>query len=587
MIIFGRVALMALLAAVPTKRSSESEPPRAETYFHYLAGSLASLERDSRRALEHFRFASHLDPQSTSLMLRQAQELAEIGDNDSAKEILPRVSQEQEDNSEYQLLVSRLASQELDVDASVKALDRAIEIFKKEDNQHKLRETILTKVALLADFKKYPECVETLTSYLKREPDDEIAYYFLGKIHSVFQNREAAKRAYRKAIDLRPNFSAAARSLGMQLELEGKLQDAFKVYEQSAEVGGADDETYQKLINLSLILENYEGALRYLKQYLTIQPDDAQAMLRAGLIHFKLREFAEAKEIFENLLKKPDVAEDRVHFYLASVLEELGNLQDSVDHYLKVSEASDYFVESRLQASYLLSEKIKNDELSLSTLEQAVRTKGDDADLIVALANQYEKKSQVAKGLDLLVKSNERFKDNEKLLFLLGVFQEKSGALDHSIATMKKVLVLNPNNPHALNHIGYSYTERNTNLSEAEQLLIKAIQLAPDNGFILDSLGFLYYKMGKYKRASEFLEKANRLAPGQVVILEHLADTYKKLGREKDALAVYRQIMGWSAKSAPIQTSSISLDTHKESETRAVQDRVRTKIAAITSEDPN
>jgi len=505
-----------------------------------------------------------------------------MGEVESARQVLHQAASDHKGNTEYHLLDSRIASQELDVDRAVSALDRALELFRKESNDLKIRETVLTKVAILADFKRYDQCVATLQKYLKSEPTDEIAYYFLGKIHSVFQNREESKKAYRRALSLRPGFSAASRALGLQLELEGRLKDALAIYERAAESGSADEELFQKLINLSLILEDYSTALKYLNNYLLLKPEDTQAQLRVGLIQFKLKNYDDAKRVFENLLKTSDVAEDRIRFYLGSVYEEVSDFERAIDNYLLVKSESDYYAEARIQASYLFDKKILKPEVALTSLKEAVDVKPENADIVIALANQYDSMKKFKEAASLLKSANERFKDHEKILFLLGVLEEKIDDQDASVKTMKMVLAVNPNNPHALNHIGYSYVQRNINLAEAETLLKRAVQIAPDNGFIIDSLGWMYFKMGQYKKAAQYLEKANKLAPGQIVILEHLADSYKKLGREKEALAVYRQIMGWSAREN--ETAEVK---PPDAETQAVQERVKTKIASIDPQAPN
>jgi tetratricopeptide (TPR) repeat protein len=130
---------------------------------------------------------------------------------------------------------------------------------------------------------------------------------------------------------------------------------------------------------------------------------------------------------------------------------------------------------------------------------------------VLALASHYDRTQKFQEGIELLSNAATKFKDNEKILFTLGVFEEKGGLEDKALPTMKRVLLMNPNNPHALNHIGYTYVDRNESLDEAEMYLKKAVQLAPDNGFIMDSLGWLFHKRGKFQKAAEVLEKANKV----------------------------------------------------------------------------
>ena len=572
---------MPVLFAQSSLKDSESG---SQKYYHFILGTLASLKKDPKSALEHFRFAYHLDPASTTLLLKQAQELVELGQIESAKSLLENIAPHQAENVEYHLLISKIAAQELDMKRALEAMDQATFLYREESNFLKVREMTLSKVALLADFKMYQECISTLENYLKGDPNDEVAYYFLGKVHGIFQNREGAKKAFRKALELRPEFNAAARSLGLQLELEGNIKEAFKVYKLAVDNGSADEELYQKLVNLALIVEDFSTALYYLKVYLTLNPNDSASRLRAALIHFKLEQYQDARLMFESLKKNKDVAQDRISFYLGAALVELNEFQTAVNEYKLVGSDSEYYLEAVLESSMLLNQRLSKPSEALEVLKAAYAQKDKEPEIILALAQQLERGQQTQEGLKLLSKASADLKDHERILFMLGVFQDKTGNFDASVATMRKVVQINPNNPHALNHIGYSFVDRGMNLAEAEELLTKAVQLAPDNGFIVDSLGWLYFKLGKYSKAAKLLEKANELSPGQVVILEHLADTYKKMGRDKEALAVYRQIMEWSNVRAQ---DNVASDETIDPETQAVQDRVRTKIVSLDSNHSN
>jgi tetratricopeptide (TPR) repeat protein len=541
-------------------------------------GTLASLDKDHRTALQHFQYASHLNPQSSSLRLSQSREFVELGQVDQAKGLLAQFSDQLKDSADYQVLVSKIASRELDVETASTAMDQAIAIYRRDGNDHKAREQVLAKVALLADFKRYEECIVTLQDYLKIEPSDEVAHYFLGKIYSVFQKRDEAKAAYRESINARPNFGASYRALGQILELEGSIPEAAQIYQSALENGVVDEDIYQKLVNLALILEDYPRALSALEGLLAIQPNDPSSQLRAGLIHFKLKNFDQARDAFRSLVGHPDISQDRVLFYLAASHEELKEWQPSAETYEKIPLESDYFSEARIQAANTWSENLKSPERAITLLQDALKLKPKQLDISLSLAAHFEKSERYQDGIELLSSLSESHPGHERVLFMLAALQDKAGHREQSIQTMKRVLEINPNNAHALNHIGYTLTLMKKDLDEAEIALKRAIQLEPENGFIMDSLGWLYYQKGQFKKSAEILERANALAPGQLVILEHLADAYHQMGRTREALAVYRQIMGWSKDESP--------ESAEDAETKEVQERVKTKIASLDSKEP-
>jgi Tfp pilus assembly protein PilF len=88
------------------------------------------------------------------------------------------------------------------------------------------------------------------------------------------------------------------------------------------------------------------------------------------------------------------------------------------------------------------------------------------------------------------------------------MLQEKTGRFEDSIRTMEKVLAIDPQNADALNFIGYSYADRGLRLDEAEEMIVQALKLKPDNGYILDSMGWVLFKKGKVAGALQYLKKA-------------------------------------------------------------------------------
>jgi Flp pilus assembly protein TadD len=108
---------------------------------------------------------------------------------------------------------------------------------------------------------------------------------------------------------------------------------------------------------------------------------------------------------------------------------------------------------------------------------------------------------------------------------------------------MRKVVALDPEDANALNYLGYTYADLGIKLDEAETLVEKAMEFKSDDGYITDSLGWVYYQQGRYEEAVEVLEKAVELVSDDSIILEHMGDAYLKVGRKKDALAFYRKAL--------------------------------------------
>ena len=112
-----------------------------------------------------------------------------------------------------------------------------------------------------------------------------------------------------------------------------------------------------------------------------------------------------------------------------------------------------------------------------------------------------------------------------------------------SIAEMEKILKIDPESAEALNFIGYSYADRGIKLNKAETMIQKALKLKTGDGYITDSLGWVYFKKNNLKLAIKYLKKASDSLPNDPTIAEHLGDAYAKAGRFKDALKTYRRAL--------------------------------------------
>jgi Flp pilus assembly protein TadD len=118
---------------------------------------------------------------------------------------------------------------------------------------------------------------------------------------------------------------------------------------------------------------------------------------------------------------------------------------------------------------------------------------------------------------------------------------------------MQRAIQINPSNAAALNYLGYTYAEMGTRLDEAESLVRRALAIEPDDGFYVDSLGWVYYQRGDFQSARQHLERAVELAGDDPTVTEHLGDVYERLHMYDEALRVYRDALARSTESDQIR----------------------------------
>lgn len=135
-------------------------------------------------------------------------------------------------------------------------------------------------------------------------------------------------------------------------------------------------------------------------------------------------------------------------------------------------------------------------------------------------------------------------------LLMLSSAQERAGDTKGAEETLRQVLAKDANNPTALNNLGYFLTERDQKLEEARDMIERAVRAEPQNPSFLDSLGWVYYKLGKLKEAERYLSDAARRNPTSATIQEHLGDLFKKLGQQEKANASWRKALSLAAEAA-------------------------------------
>jgi tetratricopeptide (TPR) repeat protein len=164
-------------------------------------------------------------------------------------------------------------------------------------------------------------------------------------------------------------------------------------------------------------------------------------------------------------------------------------------------------------------------------------------ELYEAAARLYDRQGKHGEAIALLSRGLTKRPRDEALLYALGAAYERGGEVQKSLEKMRAVLDINPDNANALNFIGYTLADKGLDNSEAERLVSRALELKPDQGAYLDSLGWVYFRRGDYGRAVEWLEKASAAAPGEPTIDEHLGDAYMRVSRQNDAAEAYRRAL--------------------------------------------
>lgn len=451
-------------------------------------------------------------------------------------------------------------------------------------------------------------------------------YSALGAAYEQRKDYKNAIDAYKHAIVLDRDNLDAIRGLAENEMNDGQFDAALQQYKVIADSNPEDAQTYVRMADIYRRQGKYDKALENLKRAETLVPDTMDVPYSMAAVYQAQGRYDEAAKLLQDLIKKTEKSEagtsqsdrnNRAIFIerLGMIYREQENYPLAVETFRKMltlgdenarsgyQEIIDTYREAKqwAQATAAAKEavqKMPNDRdlrmvldaqmADMGQLDQAVSDmramlKGgaEDRDVYVRLGIVYTRAKRWNDALAALAKAEElSTKPDEKayVLFLRGDLYQRQKMFDQAEAEFRKVLASTPpSDPQAaatLNYLGYMNADRGVKLDESLSLIKQALAFEPSNPAYLDSLGWAYFKLGKYDLAEENLNKAAARMGSDPTVQEHLGDLYQKTGRLKQAAAHWdRAVQEWS-KTVPAEQ-----DSEAYSKVQQKLDAARVKLA--------
>jgi len=224
---------------------------------------------------------------------------------------------------------------------------------------------------------------------------------------------------------------------------------------------------------------------------------------------------------------------------LADLYESVKKPQMAIKVYERVPANSPLKRNAQIQQATDLDSADRSDE-AIKILKDVTAQDPKDLEALMALGNIERGRKKFAdctqtytRGIDALPSTNE--KGNWVYYYFRGICEERSKQWSKAEADMRKALELQPEQPHVLNYLGYSWIDQGINLDEGMKMIKRAVEQRPDDGYIVDSLGWAYYRIGNFEDAVKNLERAIDLKPEDPTINDHLGDAYWRVGRTLEA----------------------------------------------------
>jgi tetratricopeptide (TPR) repeat protein len=336
--------------------------------------------------------------------------------------------------------------------------------------------------------------------------------------------------------------SIDARALKVQLLL--KLDNKEEATEYFSKIFG--DGVNSDAANLRMQVEDHPNAYS-IEESLSLEAGIAYAFYAIADI---LKDDADPNTalLYVRLAQYLNENSQKAILLAADLLEQMGQYDLAVAEYAKISPSSSYFLSSELGRVGALRDGGKS-EAALEVLYYLSREFSDIGIVHNSLGDFLRREERYSEAKIAYDRAVDIYRENNNVswvvLYARGITHERLQEWDKAESDFRNALTINPDQANVLNYLGYSLIDRGEKLDEAMTMIEKAVSLQPESGYIVDSLAWGLFKLGKYETAIPHMEKAAELMPVDPIVTDHLGDLYWAVGRQLEAKFQWRRALSF------------------------------------------
>jgi Flp pilus assembly protein TadD len=259
-----------------------------------------------------------------------------------------------------------------------------------------------------------------------------------------------------------------------------------------------------------------------------------------ALLSLQSSDHVMAEASLKRLLELDFRDQDLVRVYLGQIAEEQKRLPEALEWYKSVEPGSQYLI-ARIRSAQILTRQGSLDAARALLQASDVTDGTQRVQLVLAEAQLLRDAGQTKQAFDLVGETLQRLPDNPELMYDYAMLAERIERVDLLESSLRRLIALRPDHAHAYNALGYSLADRNLRLPEARELIEKALQLAPEDAFIVDSMGWVLFRQGALEDALRYLKRAYTARPDPE-IAAHLAEVLWTMGDKPEAERVLKEV---------------------------------------------
>lgn len=376
------------------------------------------------------------------------------------------------------------------------------------------------------------------------------AHWAVAQLAQLAGDSPLALNEIREARKLRPEWDMAA-SLEAQLLMKDAPQEGLEVLRRYLSGNPQAREIRLQYARALLEQKQYRPARGEFQRLAQDNPDSPELAFAIALISLQLNDLKGAEAQLRQALEKGKKEQDAVRYYLGQLGEAKENEDEALAHYREVK-GGEYQFAAQARVVYLLSKRGRLDEAREILHRAQPADNQQRVQLLLIEAQLLREAQRVEEAYQVLQQGLEKLPNHPDLLYETAMLAEKTGRHEISERLLRKLIQAKPDHAHAYNALGYSLLERNERIPEALELVEKALQLAPDDAAIMDSVGWGYYRSGKLDESVSMLRRAFAGNPDPEVAA-HLGEVLWMRGDKDEARKIWQDSLKANPDNAPLQ----------------------------------
>jgi tetratricopeptide (TPR) repeat protein len=518
----------------PREVNLPSEPLTDEVLYGLLLGEIAAQRGDADLAAKTYLDLAKRthDPR----VARRAVEMAEFARNPSIALEAARIWHETDPDSAAALqMVTALL-------VSARRIDEAEPYLQKllASKGTKTESGFMQLNRLLAGNPDKQANLRVVRKLAAAYPDMPESHFAISQAALIANDDALALAEIRRASQLKPDWDIAALYEAQILQKKSPGDAARRLSEYLDQYPDRNDVrlNYARLLVAD---KRYAEARAQFEKLLADNPNNGDVVYAVGLLAFQLRDYPTAESSMQRLLKLGYRDPDGVRYMLGQIAEEQRHWAKAVQWYERVGQG-EHYLPARLRAAQAMAKQGKVKEARAYL--HAIKASGEDekVQLITAEAQILRDSGMPGEALTLLGKALQARPDQPELLYDMALTADKLDRFDILEENLRKVIKLKPDYAHAYNALGYSLADRGVRLPEARKLIEKALELAPDDSFIMDSMGWVLYRQGDLKGAASYLQRAYN-GRSDAEIGAHLGEVLWVEGKRDEARRIWNEAL--------------------------------------------